>query len=99
MFIANLTYIRPLDAVDALIPEHVAFLDEHYASGLFVASGRKVPRTGGVILIAGDDRERVLDVLEEDPFRRAGVATYELVEFSPTKMQPGFEAYARQRSA
>jgi uncharacterized protein YciI len=95
MFIANLTYIRPLDAVDALIPEHVAFLDEHYASGLFVASGRKVPRTGGVILIAGDDRERVMDVLEQDPFKREGVARYELLEFSPTKMQPGFDAYAR----
>jgi len=93
MFIALLTYVRPLDEVDALIPAHVAFLDEHYASGLFVASGRKVPRTGGVILVAGQDRARVLAVIEQDPFKRAGVAEYELVEFCPTKMQAGFDAF------
>jgi uncharacterized protein YciI len=93
MFIALLTYVRPLDEVDALIPAHVAFLDEHYASGLFVASGRKVPRTGGVILIAGEDRARVLSVIAQDPFALAGVATYELVEFCPVKMRPGFEAF------
>ncbi|HEY0064380.1 MAG TPA: YciI family protein [Telluria sp.] len=92
MFIALLTYVRPLEEVDALIAAHVAFLDAHYASGLFVVSGRKVPRTGGVILIASDDRERVLAVIGQDPFTQAGVATYELVEFVPTKMQPGFAA-------
>jgi uncharacterized protein YciI len=98
MFIAILSYIRPLDEVDALIPAHLRYLDEHYASGLFVASGRRVPRTGGVILIAGEDRERVSTVLEQDPFQRQGIASYELIEFCPNKMQPGFEAYTQQRS-
>lgn len=91
MFIANLTYIRPLEEVDALIPAHIAFLDEHYASGTFIASGRKVPRTGGVILIAGSERRAVIDILDKDPFKKAGVAEYELLEFIPTKMQAAFE--------
>lgn len=91
MFIANLTYIRPLEEVDALIPAHIAFLDEHYESGTFIASGRKVPRTGGVILIAGSERGAVIDILDKDPFKKAGVADYELLEFIPTKMQAGFE--------
>lgn len=94
MFIANLTYIRPLEEIDALIPEHIRFLDEHYASGLFVASGRKVPRTGGVILIAGNDRDKVNAVLDQDPFKKKGVARYELIEFVPTKMQPAFDTFA-----
>lgn len=93
MFIAILTYVRPLDEVDALIPDHIRYLDEQYASGLFVASGRRIPRTGGVILISGQDREGVLAVLAQDPFNQAGVATYELIEFSPTKIRPGFEAF------
>lgn len=93
MIIAVLTYLRPLDEVDALIAEHVRYLDEHYASGLFVASGRRVPRTGGVILIAGHDREQAAAVLEQDPFHRAGVASYELIEFAPVKMRAGFEAF------
>jgi uncharacterized protein YciI len=93
MFIAILTYVRPLAEVDALIPAHMAFLDRHYASGLFVASGRLVPRTGGVILIAGSARDAVLAVLEEDPFKQEGVATYAVHEFSPGRMQPGFEKF------
>lgn len=93
MLIAVLTYIRPLDEVDALIADHIRYLDEHYASGLFVASGRRVPRTGGVILIAGHDREQAMAVLEQDPFKRAEVATYELIEFAPAKMRAGFEAF------
>jgi uncharacterized protein YciI len=99
MFLAILTYVRPLDQVDALIPEHIRFLDEQYAAGLFVASGRRVPRTGGVILIAGDDREHVQSVLALDPFQREGVASYELIEFTPTRMQPGFEAFLQPRPA
>ena len=43
MFVAILTYVRPLEEVDALLAEHVQFLDRHYASGLFVVSGRRVP--------------------------------------------------------
>jgi uncharacterized protein YciI len=93
MFIALLTYVRPLEEIDALVAEHVRFLEDHYASGLFVASGRKVPRTGGVILISGHDRRRVLAVLEQDPFRIAGVADYELIEFKPNRIRPGFEAF------
>ncbi len=93
MFIALLTYVRPLEEIDALVPAHVAFLDRHYASGLFVVSGRQVPRTGGVIVIAGHDRGQVTTILEQDPFKQAGVATYELVEFAPIKVQPGFEQW------
>ncbi len=93
MFIALITYIRPMEEVDALIPEHMRFLEEQYASGLFVASGRKVPRTGGVILISGQDRQRVLATLALDPFKVAGVAEYELIEFSPSRMREGFEPF------
>jgi uncharacterized protein YciI len=93
LFIAILTYIRPLGEVDALIAEHVAYLDRHYESGLFVASGRREPRVGGVIIISGADRARVMAVLDEDPFQRHGVASYELIEFSPSKMQAGFAAF------
>jgi len=93
MFIAILTYLRPLEEIDALLPEHVRFLEQHYASGLFVASGRQVPRTGGVIIISGHDRVQAQAVLEQDPFARAGATAYELIEFTPAKMRPGFEAF------
>jgi uncharacterized protein YciI len=93
MFAVILTYIKPLEAVDKLIPEHIEFLDEQYRNGLFVASGRRNPRTGGVILVSGNDVEGLAAVLNRDPFKREGVAVYEVIEFTPTKMKDGFERF------
>ena len=54
MFIISLTYTQSLEAIDQHLEAHVAFLKEQYAKGLFIASGRKVPRSGGVILAVSD---------------------------------------------
>ena len=51
MFIVNLTYIKPLDAVEKYLEKHIDFLNQYYTKGLFIASGRKNPRTGGIILM------------------------------------------------
>ena len=50
MFIINLTYKAELEVIEQLLQKHVAFLDEQYELGNFLASGRKVPRSGGIIL-------------------------------------------------
>lgn len=84
MFIVSLTYIKPLEEVDALLDEHVAYLKEQYALGNFVASGRKVPRTGGVILARSVSREEIETIITLDPFYCHGVAEYKITEFSPT---------------
>ena len=84
MFIIALTYIKPLEEVDALLEEHVAYLKEQYALGNFLASGRKVPRTGGVILARGTSREEIETIIAFDPFHVHEVAEYEITEFSPT---------------
>ncbi|RSS96661.1 hypothetical protein EF903_02970 [Streptomyces sp. WAC05292] len=58
MFVMELTYIAPLEAVEEQLDAHMAWLDAHYASGVFLASGRKVPRDGGIILAAGSAPKR-----------------------------------------
>jgi uncharacterized protein YciI len=50
MFIVSLTYICNLEEIDKILPEHIQYLKEQYEKGNFIASGRKVPRTGGIIL-------------------------------------------------
>jgi uncharacterized protein YciI len=50
MFIVTLTYLKPVEEVDALMAGHIEWLKKGYDDGLFIASGRRVPRTGGVIL-------------------------------------------------
>jgi uncharacterized protein YciI len=90
MFVLLLDYVRPLDEVDALMREHMAWLNEHYASGRFVVSGRRVPRTGGVILARGDDREEIERIAAADPFVAGGVATCEVIQFRASQTAPGF---------
>ena len=91
MFILELTYTAPLDRIDALLEEHVAWLDAGYAEGVFVASGRKNPRDGGVIIAVGGDRPAVEARVATDPFAVHGVAEYRVVEFVPTKTSPALE--------
>lgn len=82
MFIVSLTYTVPLAEVDQHIAAHVDYLNKHYAQGHFLASGRKVPRTGGVIVSIVRSRDLLDEIIKEDPFYINGVATYEVTEFT-----------------
>lgn len=91
MFLFLLTYIKPLPEVEKLLPAHIRYLDAQYRAGHFLCSGRKVPRTGGVILCDFPTREEAEEAMRQDPFFREGIARYELVEFVPSKASEGFQ--------
>ncbi|TVL93462.1 YciI family protein [Streptomyces sp. SAJ15] len=93
MFVLELTYTAPMDRVDALLDDHVAWLEEQYAAGTFVASGRKVPRDGGVILAVADDRATIERIAATDPFTVAEVCAYRITEFVATKTAPALTEY------
>ena len=90
MFVISLTYQASLDAIDAALPAHMEWIRDGYDRGLFVASGRKVPRTGGMIFAVGD-RETIERKLESDPFKLNGLATYDITEFVPLTVAGGLE--------
>ena len=85
MYIISLTYKVPLETVEQHLEAHIDYLNKQYDLGHFQASGRKVPRTGGVILSTVTDREELLNILAEDPFKKHELADYELTEFIPSK--------------
>jgi uncharacterized protein YciI len=91
MFVLLLTYTKPLDEVDALMRPHMKWVKEQYAAGRFVVSGRQIPRTGGVILARGDDREEIEALAASDPFVRGGVATVEVIQFRASQSAPGLD--------
>ncbi|MFD9791002.1 YciI family protein [Streptomyces sp. NPDC059070] len=99
MFILDLTYTAPLDRVDALLAEHVEWLGGQYAAGVFLASGRKEPREGGVILAAGDDRAAIEKIVASDPFSVNGVCAYRITQFFATRTAPGLEAFREELPA
>ena len=90
MFILSLRYVVPMEEVEPHVPAHMEWLEKFYEAGLFLASGRKVPRTGGVILARGD-RASLDACVSEDPFAIHGVAEYEVTEFAPTRAVAGLE--------
>ena len=91
MFIVSLNYIKALDEVDQYIGAHIDYLKKYYEKKVFIVSGRKVPRSGGVILMNCADRKQVDSIIQEDPFFQARVAEYDVVEIVPTMVMSGFE--------
>ena len=86
MFIINLTYIEPLEVVEKYLQEHINFLNHYYAEGWFVASGRKNPRTGGIILMQGKNKEVVQEIIRQDPFYTNKLAQYDIIEFEASNI-------------
>ena len=85
MFIVNITYTTALEKVDQYLNDHIIFLNEQYELGNFIASGRKVPRTGGVILSNVASKSELENIIEKDPFKKNELANYDIIEFIPSK--------------
>lgn len=90
MFVLSLTYKVPEAEVDTHLDAHVTWLQEGYRRGMFLASGRKVPRTGGMIFARGS-RDDVEAMAKLDPFAVYGVADYEITELNLTMTAEGLE--------
>ncbi len=91
MFVVILTYTKPLDVVDSHLEAHVEFLKKSYDEKVFIASGRQVPRTGGLILARAASKEALQQVLSNDPFYKNGVADYKIIEFVASMAAPEFQ--------
>ena len=92
MFVIELIYRKPLDAIDASMPAHVRFLKKHYAAGNFIVSGRKIPRDGGIIIATGGSREQIEAIMREDPFCARGLADVRVVQFRASQIAEDIQA-------
>lgn len=90
MFILSLTYVKPQEEADRLMEPHMAWVQQGYGTGMFLASGRKVPRTGGVILAKGE-RADIEAFVADDPFAVHGVADYDITEVALTRTADGLD--------
>ena len=93
MFLILLKYKKPLEEVEKYLDEHVQFLDKYYSQEKFIFSGRRNPRTGGVILVKVDSEAEARQIINEDPFHQNNIAEYEVIEFFPTKYDPRFSCF------
>lgn len=87
MFIISLTYKVPLDQIEPLISEHNDFPEKYYHSG------RKEPRTGGIILFNASSEKEIEKIIQEDPFYTHQTANYDIMEFIPSKYNEHFKFF------
>lgn len=85
MFIIDLNYKVPMYLIEKYIEEHRTFLDEYYAHSKFITSGPKLPRTGGIIIAACENKAELMKIIKEDPFYKNNLADYIITEFKPNK--------------
>lgn len=93
MFVISLHYIVPLEELDKHMNAHVKYLQKYYKQNVFVASGRKVPRTGGIILALAPSKEEVQRIIGEDPFYTHQLAEFTITEFLTSQSHPEFKTF------
>jgi uncharacterized protein YciI len=81
MFIIDIHYVAPLEEVDKHIEGHTAYLKKYTGNNTFIISGRKVPRTGGILIANAGSKEEVEKIITEDPFYQHKVAEITISEF------------------
>ena len=94
MFILDITYTAPTERMDELLPDHLAWLEKGRDAGRFVAWGRKVPRTGGMVFAVGM-RDEIEAEAQRDPFVANGAASVTVIEFDAKFAAEGLEALRR----
>lgn len=96
MFIIDLTYIVSLEKLDLHMRDHVKYLQKYYKKNVFVASGRKVPRTGGIILALANSKDEVDGIIHEDPFYIHRLAEFEVTEFLTSQHHPDLRSLLKK---
>jgi uncharacterized protein YciI len=92
-FIVEATYLAPLDTIREVTAEHRAWLQKGYDRGLFLCSGPQDPPVGGFLVARANTRQDLETLFEEEPFNRAGLASFTFKEFQPVKRQPWMTAW------
>lgn len=85
MYVVLVNYTAPLEEIDYALADHADWLTRHFESQHFLASGRRNPRIGGVIIARPMARGKLDAILATDPFALQHLATYEVIEFSATR--------------
>lgn len=89
MFLIELTYKGAFSEVEPFMAEHLAFVEKNFAKGFFLASGRKVPRTGGFIFCQAVSQAQVEELMQEDPFVYQDLVELRITEFVTSRAGAG----------
>lgn len=93
IFIASLSYTVPIERIDAVLADHLAWLKAGHEAGHFLAWGPREPRDGGLIFVRAGSRAEAEALLAADPFMVHQLAACTIIEWTPRFVGPGLEAF------
>jgi uncharacterized protein YciI len=86
-------YLTPIAEVDAHREAHLEFIAGLVRDGHVLLAGRRTPPEGSVIIVRGADPDEAVRLLDDDPYRAAGVVAYDAVGlFTPGAHAPEIAA-------
>ena len=84
LYVAVSEYLVPLEAIDPHLDEHRVWAREQYAAGRMLASGRRTPPVGGVLLFRAESQAEAEALVSTDPFVGRGFTDYTVYGFTAT---------------
>nr|WP_202390933.1 YciI family protein [Erythrobacter ramosus] len=88
-----MTYTVPIEQVDAVLADHLAWLKAGHEAGHFLAWGPREPRDGGLIFVKAASRTDAEALLMSDPFMLHQLADLTITQWTPRFVGPGLEAF------
>lgn len=82
----------PIERVDAVLTDHLAWLDAGHKAGHFIAWGPREPRDGRLIFVKAASRAEAEALLMSDPFMANQLADLNIIQWTPRFAFPGLEA-------
>ena len=92
MFLVNMTFNDMGKITPELTEQHRAYLAEQYEQKKLMFGGRKVPRTGGIIVSQHDSQQELEHALSNDPFIQSGAVNYTITEFVPVMASSEYQS-------
>jgi uncharacterized protein YciI len=80
MLLLIVSYIKPPAQVEPYIKAHGEWVAHHLKEGNFLFAGPKKSGLGGAIGAKSLDKPALLQILAEDPYVKADVAEYQIVD-------------------
>ncbi len=97
-------YALLIDIVDpskfeAVLPKHAAWLDNKFKQGVFLVTGGFEGAPKAFAMFHAPNQAAAEALMADEPFRMAGIAKQEILDFNPRFINAGFAPIARYAGA
>ena len=87
--VLTLTYTQPLEEVDKVRADHLAWIEGEIKAGRLLLAGRQESQKRGILITADIDTAAAEELIAADPYALAGLVSYERVGFNAGLRAPG----------